>query len=102
MLFRSRSIIVKLQYHFKSISVIRNEIIYKQNDESDKVYFVKNGEFEESCKIPLNDSINDEDCRLFVTETEKRLRKFRTNSITKKIKHRSPYLRIVYVFLMNK
>lgn len=47
--------LVKFQYSLEQKSCKRNQIIYKEGKPSNMVYFVKNGEFEVTKKIKIEE-----------------------------------------------
>lgn len=44
----TRTALVKLLYYFKEKTFRRRDVVYKENEVSDGVYFIKEGEFEVS------------------------------------------------------
>ena len=79
-----RTFLLKVKYDFINKSYIRNSYVYKNGDPSGKVYIVINGEFQETCKISIDQGLNDEDCLLLLPEEKKRVSEFRANFSIKK------------------
>lgn len=65
--------LLKVKYHFSKNTYIRNSIIYREGEPSSKVYIVAKGEFKESCKIPLNGQITDDNLSPLCFEEKKKL-----------------------------
>ena len=49
----SNTALTKVKYNFVLKDCIRNTIVYKQGDLPSKVYVIVQGEFRETCRIPL-------------------------------------------------
>ena len=64
-----------------------------------KIYIVKSGEFQESCKIPLNDMNYEDDCVSLLSDEKEQLNEFRSKLIVKKVMYSSPYMRVIDVIL---
>ena len=57
---------------------------YKEGDPSMKVYIVTSGEFQESCKVSIDQGLNDEDCLPLLSEETRRINSFKANFLPKK------------------
>lgn len=66
-------------YQFKKKLYTRNAIVYKEGSLSGKVYIVSSGEFQENCRILINDGLNDSDCLPLLTEREKKINMLQAN-----------------------
>ena len=63
--------LLKLKYQLVQKSYIRNAIIYKEGDLPKRVYIVKNGEFQETCKISIGEILAEESSFLPKLKTRK-------------------------------
>lgn len=85
-------------YHFKKKDYIRNAIIYKEGDPPSKAYVVRRGEFQESCKVSLNEEITDEESLPLIPKEKKKKRIIKRSEIPiKKYMCTPSYMRIVDV-----
>jgi hypothetical protein len=91
--------LTKVKYFFVLKVYSRNTIVHEEGNPSDKVYIVKKGEFQESCKIALNNGVNDEDCLPILSEEKKKFSTFRYNFISKKLIGTPIYIRTANVSL---
>lgn len=91
--------LTKLKFFFFPKKFARNGVVYEEGNPSGKVYIVRKGEFQESCKVALNDGIHDEDCLPILSEEKKKFCTFRHNFISKKIISCPIYIRNADVML---
>jgi len=85
--------LTKLKYFFVPKVYSRNNIVHEEGNPSDKVYIVRKGRFQESCKIALNDGVNDEDCLPILSEEKRKFCTFRYNFVSKKLIRAPIYVR---------
>ena len=54
----NRVLLLKIRYFIQKVEYIRNSIIYHEGGKPTKVYIVVKGEFQESCKISLDEDLS--------------------------------------------
>lgn len=75
--------LTKLKYFFVPRTYVRGSIVYNEGEPSGKVYIIRSGDFEENCKVSLNNGIDDEDCLPILSEEKKKFCTFRANFTAK-------------------
>lgn len=97
----TKSYTVKLLSYLKPQRYIRNAIVFRQGDPSGKVYIVREGEFQESAGIRLNENLDDAGCESFLSEKTQKLSDYRASTLARRVMHRSPYMRNVDVLFIG-
>ena len=92
----TKTILKRFQTCISVKDYIRNGIVYKIGDESEKIYIVKSGEFQESFKVMVKDKVNNDDCYPLLLK-ENKLEDFRSIIFARKIINRSVLLKPVNV-----
>ena len=94
----TKSSLKNLQANFVKRYCIRNTTVYKEGDASRTVYIVKNGEFQESCKVELKNELNNNSFKVLLEE--RKLGNFRSTFCANELMTHNSRLRNVDVIFV--